>query len=235
MNRPSTSSRAPRLRWMLALPVVATVTVVTGGAAPPPPELPCTVAARWVESHRALLPTTLEGLSSYPMLYRKAAYRALTTTQRRAVWREHLSTFLGPASPLNARQQASLRGIMTRLDQYVDTTRQSRAAQRRDGLTSMQLRVQFGDRLARAMFATLGPSDPEPNELVAKALRQTGALRASDPKASIQHPNCACSGASDWCSGSSTCNGSNIECITSGSGCGTFWCYSCDGLCYNDE
>jgi hypothetical protein len=184
----------------------------------------CQVANDWAVSNRANLPTTLNGFSEHELAYRKAIYNLITIEQRRELWREHLTSFLGPASRLTAGQQEVLQGAIARLDEYVDLPAKAQAAIKRDGLTPQRLRTLFGDSLAVAIFATLGP--PAERSRVATAV--DGAVATLTGKTdSPQGGDCECSTESDWCVGSS-CR--PLPCMYK-LGCGTFWCHICDGLC----
>src|SRR5688572_20533215 len=132
----------------------------------------CQVANDWAVANRANLPTKLSGFSEHEVAYRKAIYNLITVEQRRELWREHLTSFLGPASRLTAAQQKVLQGAIARLDEYVDLPAKAQAAIKRDGLTPKRLRTLFGDSLAAAIFATLGP--PAERSRVATQASQAG-------------------------------------------------------------
>ena len=60
----------------------------------------CRTIGSWVREHRHSLPRTLAELSRFPMAWRRAIVPALPFDDRVALWREHLATFLEPASGL---------------------------------------------------------------------------------------------------------------------------------------
>jgi hypothetical protein len=62
--------------------------------------------AAWVERHRDSLPTTLAELSSYPISFRRVIVNAVPHDVRVSLWTEHMRTFIGPSSALDAQQQA---------------------------------------------------------------------------------------------------------------------------------
>jgi hypothetical protein len=51
-----------------------------------------------------------------------------------------------------------------------------------------------------------------------------------DEFSDVNTPNCHCSTGSDWC-GSSTFCSTSVDCKSKG-GCGTFWTWTCNGICY---
>lgn len=223
--------------------VVAPLFVVA--ASPPPPaERECVRAARWVRENRNRLPTRFTEFSRHSLAYRKAIYAVLTETQRRDLWRAHLSSFLGPAGALSRPQRAIVQTFIQRLDRYVAAPAQSRSALERDGYTAEFLRTQFSDTPGAAIFVTFGPSETRRRTdrpalalssmhegvftlatWVAEKLGLRREARAASHLA--QGGDCECSITSPYC-GSRSCV--PLPCQT-GHWCGTLWCYLCDGLC----
>src|SRR5687768_278387 len=69
----------------------------------------------WIEAHRHELPQTLPELSRFPIPFRKAIVRVLPSEVRIALWRDHLTSFIGPGSALTADQQALVRDAIAEL------------------------------------------------------------------------------------------------------------------------
>ena len=183
-----------------------TLTMASRGATEEPP---CVVAKRWAEANRETLPTTLSTVSTLPLAYRRAAHELLSLAQRRSLWREHLATFLEPRFALSDSQRATIHLAISRIDRYVDAPGTSRAALGRDGFPEL-VRAQFGDSLGRVIFATLGPS--------ARLTERSG--------------DCNCSRSEDFCGGIGGGTHCGVtDCVTTITGCGWFWCSSCDGQC----
>jgi hypothetical protein len=211
---------------LLAIAAIAPLFIATLGAnTDPPPRAECQVARDWVSAHRAFLPTTLAGMSAYPMVFRKAAYHELSASRKASLWREHLSSFLRPEGRLTSNQKAIVRGVISKVEVYLDGTRGKQAAVR-DGLTPARLRVAFGDSLARSIFATLGPQErrqPESGSAVlSKITGKATPLQAM--------PYCSCSRGSDFCGGGGHCGVG--DCVVVNDGCGLLWCHECDGQCF---
>lgn len=213
--------RTPKIgkRNIVIAPLVIASAVVTAGFVRKQLESPCVVAKAWVEEHRSSLPTTLAQMATYPTVYRKAIYSALTIPERRGLWRAHLESFLGPTSILTAEQQDTVRAVLSRLDRYVNDTASARRAIKDDGLRT-RLRAQFGDSLSRAIFASLGPREIRDDE-----------GSAGLKKAGVSLGECSCSYSDDWCLSGSICLLGGAGCTFTQGGCGLFWCSDCTGQC----
>lgn len=61
-------------------------------------------AREWVAQNAGRLPTTYEGIAALPLTYRKAIMVSLTDSQREAVWRSHLESFVKPRQELTPAQ-----------------------------------------------------------------------------------------------------------------------------------
>jgi hypothetical protein len=201
------------IRFALAVPVVAFVASVA--AVSRPAELPCKVAARWVEENKGSLPTTLAELSTFDLARRKAIFSALPKAARVALWREQIE-YYEKALPLSEEQRQILREVDKVLNIYVDPTR----VREFDSLYTPRVKRAFGQKLARKIIAELGVQTPED-------------LAALDPKAAAPLSTCNCSVASDWCdqitNPDMACGGP--ACDATESGCGTLFSYACNGLC----
>lgn len=96
---------------VLSLTTVAATRPVAGNSAEA-----ITAARAWVEAHKAVLPTTLEGIAAMPYSYRRVILYALPIEQQGALWREHWTAFITPAAertPLQHRIVAGLSGPLT--------------------------------------------------------------------------------------------------------------------------
>ncbi len=169
--------------------------------------------------------TTLDLFSRCALPDRKVAYAKLPLVVRRDLWRSHLGSFLSTSSQLSTRQRERLQFFASRLDLYVvaaKDTAAARSAMKRDGLTPRELKAVFGDSLARAMFAILGPDERVDGHTVGEAPRvaENGLRKAT--------PYCNCSVVSDWCC-HGECKAGN--CIVVENECGTLWTFQCNGTC----
>jgi hypothetical protein len=129
----------------------------------------------WAQENPGTLPTTLSAISAYSIDYRKAIQTQLSQSQRAALWREQLNTFLLPAeslspiqrrmvtdigAPLTEGQRLVIRAARDSIDLVFDTTL---AVQTRDSLSQRLCergRTVFSRRQSERIFATLGPSAP---------------------------------------------------------------------------
>jgi hypothetical protein len=171
------------------------------------------------------LPDSYDVFARCSLADRKDAYRHLPIEVRRGLWREHLASFLQPRSTLTAAQRAVVVTAMANLDDYIvahEDSVASRSAMARDGMTAKELKAVFGDSLARAMFAILGPDERVNGHTVGEA-----PIEANMPKPKGT-PECSCSVVSDWCC-HGQCQGGGCAIVEDE--CGTFWVYQCNGLC----
>jgi hypothetical protein len=158
-------------------------------------------AQSWIEANKNHLPENYDELTAYPMVYRKAIYRASTLRVRGRFWEEQLNRYLATHPECSKEQEAVLaRALYLTHTGFASLTE----ADEKAAIDA------FGKDKARAIFATLGPE--------------------STPKASSVRPadqTCNCTVGHDWCS-DATCQW--LACATTG-GCGAFWQYDCNGLC----
>lgn len=226
------------VKWYLAAPTVVAATVVLVGAISTRHESACLIAVREPLSNHADLPGALARFSECSITERKIAYAELSLSDRRALWQEHLSSFLDPTSTLTPQQQATVRLVISRLDRYFDSPAKGRIALERDGLTAKRLKAEFGDSLGKAMFAILGKDE----RVLGHTSGETRVVIGKDGAPSIVYNEprdsastktriayCSCSQTSDWCC-HGTCGTMYEDCIVS-FGCGTLWLYWCNGLC----
>ncbi len=169
-------------------------------------------ADEWVRAHIDQLPGTYDEFVSHPIEYRRAIYRALAAEERSNLWLEHLARYRDGHPALSKDQHAALDSAKTYASEQGAFVNIDAAAAlpALDTLRSL-IDAAFGPEESRRIIATLGP--PSESE-VASPARLRG---------------CTCSVISDWCDNSLRCH--NDACVQSG-GCGTFWNYTCDGLCH---
>jgi len=172
----------------------------------------CEEAREWVAEHATSLPQTLGELEKFSMAYRRQIHAALPAAVRAALWREHFSRFLGEGSTLSAEQQAFVREISDRADDFV-----SRRAL--EGEVREKMLALFPLQEAARIFASLG---------------------ATDDPALTGNPDVAPARSSCTCSASGTNFCSITSCLSNGclgapTGCGFMWCQPCDGTCNGAE
>lgn len=102
-----------------ALPPIAVLSLTTVAATRPMPSgtsESLRAAKAWVEAHRDALPTRLEDVAAMPYDYRGVILAALPIEQQGALWRDHWTAFVTPASeqtPLHRRIVAGLSKPLT--------------------------------------------------------------------------------------------------------------------------
>jgi hypothetical protein len=194
------------MRKRFIAPMAAVLLTATLGSASPPPEPPeCVVASRWVQAHRASLPTTLGEISRYSILYRRAIYDALPPTTRAALWRQHLEGFLAPGQPFTEAQRAAIRQTIDQLPALTAAHPDRASAEAlRDRLHTL-----FDRPTMKRVFNTLGP-EAEP----------------AGQGASAKRPLCDCESDGDCFGGTCT----YVLCSFT-TGCGPAWSYICTGVC----
>jgi hypothetical protein len=174
----------------------------------------CEEAAQWAESVESSSFASLSAISAVPLVYRRAIYSRLTEQEQIGLWRAHL-TRESERTPMSAAQRAFLSVASDSLEIWFSADSAARVT------LSDRMRPRakdlFGDQLATALFAKLGPDDP---------------VSPSAPASNALAPNCSCATADDWCGGSNHCTSGG--CTTGGS-CGWFWQKPCNGLCYQNE
>lgn len=192
----------------LLIPVFATLSVAAGPASTIRSESECARAHAWVARHKADLPTHLDGLSRYSMVYRRAIYAATPLEGRKLFWREHFATYTtGPSAyVLTAKQKALVEEAASRLDVLLGEN----ASNEREAIVRRAL-AEFGRPLATRVFATLG-SVPESATVSICDCHQGSVLTCVD----IVGPNTECR---------------ESQCREAAIGCGTFWASSCNGTC----
>ena|SRR2546421_11136 len=140
-------------------------------------------------------------LNSVTLPTRRELFRHLTSQQKSAVWRYHLRR--------ETKQHPELTTEQVAIIQEAFTLATADEFEQRSSLESLTIEIHeaFSGALAREIFAQLGNSVKNHH--------------------AVDELGCDCSRTSDYCSTSCFGNG----CAVADYGCGTFWVYSCDGLC----
>ena len=159
----------------------------------------------WERAMEGSLPTTLPELAALPGVYRRVAYTHMTSEQRSAGWTARLDGFSAVVAVAGPSEQAAV----ARAQSYArDPSRFVEAdLALLDDITD-DVVTAFGRDRAREMIAVLGDDEDDADAV-----------------------SCACSVSSDFCSGGRRCRLNLQGCTTSPSGCGSFYSYSCNGLC----
>ena len=180
--------------------------ILASGAAPAAAD----TVKSWASKNAGSLPTTLTELSVLPVAFRRVAYREMTAEQQSAAWTAHLNGFSTKVAGLSSTQRA----VFAKAQTYVKNPANFRAPDQAaiEALATAANNA-FGKEQAASMIATLGPGE------TMTALSVTPNARG-----------CTCSVRSDYCTNSTNCYGGAQGCAQSG-GCGTFYSYTCDGLC----
>ncbi|MFL6145196.1 MAG: bacteriocin fulvocin C-related protein [Labedaea sp.] len=205
----SNKNMISRSRFLqFAAGIVAAGTVIGGTARPASAE--GDTARSWARANAGQLPTEYDDFAGYSMVYRRAIYAKLESTQKRQLWREHLRRYVATHSNLSTEQLDLVKRASSILadESYAGLNDANRAEFDELREASIQL---FGAAEARAIFATLGP------------VEVSTAGMASE---------CECSTVSVYCGGC-ICMYHAFECYQVGE-CGFFWNYVCDGMCSTD-
>lgn len=166
----------------------------------------------WVQANLSQLPQTYEEFGSHPVDYRRAIYRALSPEARQSLWRQHLSNYRDNHPQLTSEQISAL----AHADSYIVTP---------DAFASIDASTTVPelDRLKTAVDAAFGSDESR------RIIAILGPPTDSEAPSPARLRSCTCSVISDWCDNSLRCH--NDACVQHG-GCGTFWNYTCDGLCH---
>src|SRR4051812_7506991 len=93
--------------------------------------LPYDEILAWVQFHAEELPQTLDELSAFPIAFRRVIVNFVSPERRTRFWEDHLRTFLGPHSSLNAEQRAFVEDTISQFPEIF-------AGQRGEGQTKMR-------------------------------------------------------------------------------------------------
>lgn len=182
--------------------------ILVSGAAPASAD----TVKSWASKNAGSLPTTLPELSVLQVAFRRVAYREMTAEQQSAAWTAHLNGFSAEVAGLGSTQRAVFAKVQTYAKNPANFRAPDQAAL--EALAAAANNA-FGKDQAASMIATLGPSETQ-----------------TASRVTPNTPSCTCAAASDWCNNNTRCVGLVTACNHHG-GCGSFWSYTCDGLCYN--
>lgn len=186
----------------------ATVTgILISGTAPASAD----TVASWKRVKAGELPTTLAEIAVLPIAFRRVAYQEMTSEQQSASWTAHLDGFTSKIAELGGTQQLAFAKARAFAKDPVnfETTDLSVV----DALSAEMVKA-FGKEEAASLIAVLGPRE-----------------KTSDGTVVARARGCTCAVASDYCTNSTNCYQNLQGCIHSSKGCGSFYLYSCDGLC----
>lgn len=210
----------------------------------------CQIAHEWAKSHSWMLPTTVDALIAYPVLYQRAIFANVPAPTRSKLWREHLRKFYSPASRLSPSQQGFVKAVSDNLDQIFA------APVSDDWLRQFgdQAIAVLGRRAAITVFGSLGTDDPELLDLAmlgrdayaspSSQLRGRATSNVyltgfrsyrsdASPASAVSSLSCHCNLSADFCD---TITGPQeeckpIQCEPYEPGCGWFWQQECNGRC----
>ena len=120
--------------------------------------LPYEEILAWVDSHAEELPRTLAELTMFPTAFRRVIVNRVPPERRTLLWQDHLRTFLGPESGLNAEQRAFVEEAIDRLPGIFASSPAEAQAKMR--LLEERMRTIFGPEQAAATFGMIGPPEP---------------------------------------------------------------------------
>jgi hypothetical protein len=177
----------------------------------------CQQIRDWVKSNEDVLPRDYEGISKFPLAYRRVIFGALMPAEKSEMWRTHLETYLATNPDLTTVQRDLIREAVELVSAGLFATSQQDKRWSRDvrpALSDLEKRIHeaFSAAQASEIFEQIGP--PELRLFTSKL---TSGIA------------CACARASDYCPNGYGC-ANNVGCDAGGH-CGTFWAYTCDGLC----
>jgi hypothetical protein len=165
-------------------------------------------ARDWVAANRDRLPQRYDQLAALPLEYRRAVFAESSTQVRARLWLDHLDHYLATHPDLETAQTKILDRAHALVPKVFAGGREATSAER--ARLKKDAIARFGFEEARAILATLGPSER----------RSPAAPR-----------DCECSWADSWCTPLLACTNYPITCEYSDSGCGDFWIWPCDGVC----
>jgi hypothetical protein len=171
-------------------------------------------ANKWVRAHADRLPASYNELITYSVAYRKAIFRASAPAVRSNLWVEHVNHYQAAQPALSDGKKLLLRRAATMAATtsiFEPGTARREAEAQLSGLRAA-VTSEFGPDEAYRILAMLGPG-----------ARPTARRTMSE--------DCQCATADSYCGDNTTCQ--NLGQCGDVSGCGSFWAYECDGLCYN--
>jgi hypothetical protein len=177
-------------------------------------------AQRWVAANMSRLPERYEELVSYSLPYRRAIFAASSPGIRSRLWTEQLQRYRASHPRLSADQAAVLdhATVFAANPSHFTAGSSERAGIKEHVNDLHDATVQaFGLVTAYALLGTLGPAE------------------ISEVPTSSGIPNCYCNiGGNYACYGNGNCNCYGAICCfnPTSNGCGPFWVWPCDGVCY---
>jgi hypothetical protein len=205
----SAMSRKNFLRLTGGVAFVAGLTVA--GQTPAFAESDMSRARAWVAANAAKLPTTYDQIGTYPIAYRKAILAKLQPGQVSKLWIEQLARYRDAHKSMTAAQSKVLNDGIALLDRLAAAADPDALHADLETFTAAA-KSAFGEDEAATLFAQLGPADRNSKALVAAG-----------------NPVCSCSVQSDYCGAFFNCG---YTVCNQQSGCGTFYRYTCNGLCF---
>jgi hypothetical protein len=182
-----------------------------------PTDEDCASVAAWVAHNADNLPTEYDHLAQFSVTYRRAIFHALSPAARNSLWQQHFQRYLAAHPTLSPEQVAFVKMAQSRMSPMLFSDDQSMAPSKELTAVASELESRattlFAESEIHALLANLGP------------------IAVSEP--SVEGVACECSRSSDYCSNRGSgyrCTASN--CDYKSSGCGTFWSYPCNGICY---
>jgi len=157
----------------------------------------------------------------------------LTSAERTALWRTHLTRFLNSEYKTTSEQRALIEEVLAMLPTLTDTGGRRAVTEARIQERSIAL---FGAKEAKLVFATLGSEDPAGIDPTKTRISESSLVPTFIPALlsaitkKLMPLDCECAKDSDWCGGSNHCS-DQVAC-THTSGCGTIFIFTCDGFCW---
>jgi hypothetical protein len=187
-------------------------------------------AHEWVDAHKSEIPRTLDGLSRFPLNYRRAIYSALTPEERSRLWQEQFERILERDDLTDNQRDVVLEAIqLATPDLFSSLKNRHNPARLQDrervAAFEKKAREVFGKTGAGDLFARIGPADVEYGVI---RPRGTAPIEKGLEKAA----GCSCSDSSDYCSSAFNCQSGGCTLIRDE--CGTLWTYDCDGQCQSN-
>ena len=155
-------------------------------------------------------------ISSYPPAEQRMLYALMTANEKYYAWKSHLNEFM-EHSEHNTDQRQFVKAVIDYITPQLFARPLSNGEwQQLESIRKNSFRL-FGKEASVQLFSSL----------------QSFAIHNPKPGNSINYlegdvVSCNCSMHSDYCSGLSSCLSHTC---TSGGACGTFWMYTCDGMC----
>jgi hypothetical protein len=237
--------------------VLTTVTALLAAAAILPAETMAKGADKWassLDSSRVSHFVRPEAIAALPVEYRKALFASLQTPEGRAEFWRAVFTQYRRTHTLTKEADALLRVAEQSLTLDLFTGRRKLASDDPILLVKVQIAKVLGKQAAEELFTTAGPAEISvaglPTVEAARVLWRVkavpfvqsafGAFAPAVSAVEFNHCNCNRSySREDGCLGDcayhTRCGEDLNDCETSGWGCGPFWMYGCDGVCYYPE